>query len=371
MGIFSGVVSSTGSLVFLLQFTHPTRFSRNTVNYTSYNDQRKRLFPWRQHRFWPGQRSRLENAETYPLVTVVIPTYNRAVLLPEAISSVLAQTYPNIEIVIADDGSTDNTRLVVESFRDARLHFIQIPHSGHPGRVRNAGVKAGKGSWIAFLDSDDVWMPYKLEMQIDALIKYRLKWSYGNFAHFTGGIKDKEGNLQLQELASITTASGPQRPQVTGEITAGILRNEIAVFIGTVILERELFDQLNGFNESPYLPFRGDLEFVLRLSLREAGIGLPGVLALVREHEERSTGKLAAAHEFTSRVYELFLHEPISDKLRRIALSRNAYLLSESAASKKTDMDFGQRMNLMKRSFRYDKKLHWLHCLARSLKSSW
>jgi glycosyltransferase involved in cell wall biosynthesis len=99
-----------------------------------------------------------------PTVSVIIPTYNRAGLLPSAIQSVLDQTYKNYEIIVIDDGSTDNTKEVIKPYLD-HITFLEADHGG-PAHARNIGMKAAKGKYISFLDSDDLLIPYKLEMQV-------------------------------------------------------------------------------------------------------------------------------------------------------------------------------------------------------------
>jgi glycosyltransferase involved in cell wall biosynthesis len=97
-------------------------------------------------------------------VSVVIPTFNRAQLLGRAIDSVLAQTFRDLEIIVVDDGSTDDTRDVVARYGDA-VRYLHQPNAG-VSAARNAGVRAARHELIAFLDSDDVWLPRKLELQV-------------------------------------------------------------------------------------------------------------------------------------------------------------------------------------------------------------
>jgi glycosyltransferase involved in cell wall biosynthesis len=101
------------------------------------------------------------------LISVVIPTYNRAALLGRAIASVLAQTYPHLELIVVDDGSNDGTSGVVGAFRDPRVRFLGRPRNDGVSRARNAGIRIAAGEWVAFLDSDDEWLPGKLERQLD------------------------------------------------------------------------------------------------------------------------------------------------------------------------------------------------------------
>src|SRR5687768_11556765 len=101
-------------------------------------------------------------------VTVIIPSYNRADLLGDAIASVLAQTYQEIEVIVADDGSTDHTAEVVARF-GARVTHLALPHRGQPAAPRNSALAVATGDYIAFLDSDDLYLPHKLALQVPIL----------------------------------------------------------------------------------------------------------------------------------------------------------------------------------------------------------
>jgi glycosyltransferase involved in cell wall biosynthesis len=103
-----------------------------------------------------------------PLVSVVIPTYNRAKEIGPSLESIQAQTYPHWEVFVVDDGSNDNTAEVVKQFtaKDSRIHFIQHEHNRGAQAARNTGIKTAKGEWIAFLDSDDRWLPKSLALRL-------------------------------------------------------------------------------------------------------------------------------------------------------------------------------------------------------------
>lgn len=109
------------------------------------------------------------------LVSVVIPTYNRAGLVPAAIRSVLAQTYEKFEIVVVDDGSTDETEAVIrrEFGDDPRVRYFRKENGG-VSSARNFGLRQNRGEFVAFLDSDDVWLPGKLELQVECLRRFPL-----------------------------------------------------------------------------------------------------------------------------------------------------------------------------------------------------
>lgn len=104
-----------------------------------------------------------------PLISVIIPSYNRAFILTDAINSVLLQTYKNIELLFVDDCSTDNTEEIVKNITDSRFHYIRLEKNSGACTARNRGIKEAKGDYIAFNDSDDQWHIDKLEKQLSFL----------------------------------------------------------------------------------------------------------------------------------------------------------------------------------------------------------
>src|SRR5262245_60280907 len=115
-----------------------------------------------------------------PLVTIVLPTYDRFEFLPSAVQSVFDQTMRDWELVVADDGSGREVRNYLDTLNDdARVRTLLLPHSGNPGRARNAAIAVARAPYVAFLDSDDVWEPSKLELQLAMMrAKDGCDWSY-------------------------------------------------------------------------------------------------------------------------------------------------------------------------------------------------
>lgn len=105
---------------------------------------------------------------SYGLVSVIMPVYNRAMLVPQAIDSVLSQTYNNVEVITINDGSTDSTLAVLRKYEEDWPGKVRVIDQSNQGQVaaRNNGIKAATGEYIAFLDSDDLWLPRKLELQL-------------------------------------------------------------------------------------------------------------------------------------------------------------------------------------------------------------
>lgn len=115
------------------------------------------------------------------LVSVIMPSYNTAKFIKETIDSVLNQTYQNFEIIIVDDCSTDNTDEVVSAIKDDRIKYIKNEKNSGAAVSRNRALREAKGKWIAFLDSDDVWLPEKLEKQITFMKENGYHFSYTEY----------------------------------------------------------------------------------------------------------------------------------------------------------------------------------------------
>lgn len=189
--------------------------------------------------------------EMKPLVSAIIPNYNYARYVGEAVESALGQTYPNIEVIVVDDGSTDNSLEVLEKYRD-RIKIIEQKNSG-VCVARNRGVAESKGEYVAFLDADDVWLPEKIELQID-VFENDSTVSFSN----TGAITIGTDGTQIGELS----------PGMTGRVTEGLLLFEQSVMVApasTGFIRKETFLALNGFDAR--LSTAADWDFCFRASL--------------------------------------------------------------------------------------------------------
>ena len=119
-----------------------------------------------------------------PLVSIIMPAYNASAFIAEAIRSVLDQTYSNWELIIVDDGSTDETPLVVRSFVDKRVKYIRKERQGQSA-ARNTAMQRASGVYLSFLDADDLFLPRKLELQIKYLERQRsCGVCYADLIHF-------------------------------------------------------------------------------------------------------------------------------------------------------------------------------------------
>ena len=140
------------------------------------------------------------------LVSIIMPSYNTASFIAESIQSVLAQSYKDWELIIVDDCSPDNTDQVVKPYlSDERITYLKNEKNSGAAVSRNRALREAKGKWIAFLDSDDLWMPEKLEKQISLMEKNGYHFSYTNYAEID--TEDKRNGI---------TVTGPKKITKTG-----------------------------------------------------------------------------------------------------------------------------------------------------------
>ena len=119
-----------------------------------------------------------------PTVSIVMPTYNRADLLPRSIASILSQDFDDLQLLIVDDGSTDNTASVVKEIQnqDSRVRYLRLPENRGIGYARNAGLQHVTGKYIGLADSDDLWLPGKLKTQVEIMEQHpEIEVLFGDF----------------------------------------------------------------------------------------------------------------------------------------------------------------------------------------------
>lgn len=119
-----------------------------------------------------------------PLVSVIMPAYYSSKTLPDSIQSVLDQTFTDWELLVIDDCSPEPLKPIVDRFRDARIHYIRLEQNSGVAQARNRGIQAARGRYIAFLDSDDLWLPEKLEKQLQFMQKNGYAFTYTWYRQF-------------------------------------------------------------------------------------------------------------------------------------------------------------------------------------------
>lgn len=198
-----------------------------------------------------------------PLVSVIVPTYNRAATLPRAIDSALAQTVDDLEVVVVDDGSTDDTASVLAAFDDPRLRTVVHATNRGANVARNTGIDHARGEYVAFLDSDDEWLPTKLERQFDALEGRSVEWVG---AYCTTRFEPSGPGGRLRSVAAAVLRRGDEHPTMEGgeALIGEILADNVQPGAGSTLLVRaDVARSVGGFDVD--LDRFQDPEFCLRI----------------------------------------------------------------------------------------------------------
>lgn len=195
------------------------------------------------------------------LVSVIIPTYNRAHMLPHALRSVLSQTGVAFEVIVIDDASTDSTSEILQAFQIPHLRFERHAHRQGAAAARNTGIHASRGSWIAFLDSDDLWLPGLLHTQQTYFQKCSPKVGvvYSSFDRLHGNHRQRVPG-QLRTLLSLLPIN---RYRLSGNLVQALPRGNF-ITLQSAMIRRSCFEEAGFFDES--LPRLHDWEFWLRLA---------------------------------------------------------------------------------------------------------
>lgn len=147
-------------------------------------------------------------------VSVIIPTHDRAEFIGRAIDSVIKQSYPVLEIIVVDDASTDNTEEVINAIGDPRIRYIRHQKNYGGGIARNTGIEATTGEYVAFLDSDDIWLPNKIELQLSAIQNHPHAEKVVSYTQFKnigvsqGDIQPSRGKYETETVADYLFLSG-------------------------------------------------------------------------------------------------------------------------------------------------------------------
>lgn len=135
-----------------------------------------------------------------PLISIIMAAYNAENYIAETINTVINQTFTDWELIIVDDWSKDKTKEVIDSFKDPRIRLIVSKQNGGPGVARNVGVENSKGKFIAFLDTDDLWLPKKLEKQLHFMIQRNAPISHTNYSFINEAGETISGFIQVSPV---------------------------------------------------------------------------------------------------------------------------------------------------------------------------
>lgn len=232
--------------------------------------------------------------EKLPLVSVIIPTYNHAHFLGEALTSVINQTYPRWEVIVVNNFSSDNTKEVVSSFNETRIKIVDFANNGIIGAARNRGIKEASGTYVAFLDSDDLWYPEKLDKCVHLLEET----GSDLVAHHLVKMKSKNKVGQLR--AGPVSKFKYEKLLFTGNCLAN----------SSVIVKRDSLLDVGLISESSELITVEDYDLWLRLSLH--GLSLSVVDEMLGEyavHESNNSSALGRHLDANLKLLKLHTEE--------------------------------------------------------------
>jgi glycosyltransferase involved in cell wall biosynthesis len=229
-----------------------------------------------------------QKSDLVPDVSVVVPAFNASRTVKGAIASALGQVGVTIEVIVADDGSTDDTCLIAESF-GSPVRVLRLSHSGLPAVCRNAGIRAARGEYVAFLDADDEWLPGKLAVQFEVLES-----------------KPATGLVCSNALRLVTGPQVVESPYFTeaqmrcGMVLCDLVRNNF-VITSTAVVRNSALQVSGPFREDASVATAEDYDLWLRLAAYYEVVYLPAILAVYRDEPKTYRSTVSAATELTNR----------------------------------------------------------------------
>jgi glycosyltransferase involved in cell wall biosynthesis len=265
-----------------------------------------------------------------------VPTYNRRHLIGETIQSVIDQSYKNWELIIVDDGSTDDTKRKIEEFKNDRIRYFFIEHRGVIGAVRNNGINYARGEFIAFLDSDDLWQPDKLNYQLSLLKEFpQASFVFGHGEQFGKG----------------ATPTPELEKSFVGNVFLPFLFEERFIFyVPTLLFKKEILYKIKTIDESLF--YAGDIDFFLRMAYTFEGIFNHTIVARIRKQEQShsQSNELNAYDEYLLMLKKHFRESRLTSKqFSRLALKHHykvGLLYLSYGKSKRATKEFQSHIRL-------------------------
>lgn len=243
-------------------------------------------------------------SHSQPLVSVVIATYNMGQYLQQAIDSILQQTWSNLEVIVVDDGSTDNTPEVMQIYtQEQRLVYIRNSNQGQP-KAKNCGIKRARGEFIAFCDADDLWEPFKLAVQMPFFSNPAVGIVYSEVSNI-----DEHNNRYSRE---------PNETRYTGKVTNQLLIENFVPF-GTAVIRKACIDKNGIFDEQFRMGIDWDLW--LRYSLDWEFAYTPERTYIYRVWSGQMSTNYRGRYDFAIRILNKFV-DAHKDKLDRTYLRK-------------------------------------------------
>jgi glycosyltransferase involved in cell wall biosynthesis len=246
------------------------------------------------------------------MVSIILPTYNRAAYLRDAIGSVLQQTDVDFELLVIDDGSTDDTRSLVASYSDERIKYHKLPHTGHLSAIKNFAIHRSSGEYLAFMDSDDLWTAGKLTRQLQLLRENpRLGFSITDMSVFKGQTTLREYTYRIRGAIQCD------------DVFPWMVHEGFLIYSPTLLLRRSCLGETGAFDEKLN---SGCLTFNMRLAWHyQCGVFFePMLLRRLHDTMHSDEHRFENYDEFLY-TYERFYEEGKISKSQRLKARGNAF----------------------------------------------
>ena len=227
------------------------------------------------------------------LVSIIMPAYNCEKYVAEAINSILAQTYRNWELLVLDDGSKDNTLRLIKEFsqKDSRIKALSNGKNMGVSATRNRGIEIASGEWIAFLDSDDVWKPEKLEKQFEIVVKEAAEFLFTGSSYINEEGEYYKGIFEVPE-----------------KITYKKLRNQNVISCSSVLVRKKYFEHIKMEKDEMHEDYAVWLR-ILKLGVTAYGVNEP--LLIYRISRNSKSGNKIKTVKMTYKVFRFVGINPI------------------------------------------------------------
>jgi glycosyltransferase involved in cell wall biosynthesis len=289
-----------------------------------------------------------------PTVTVIIPVYNSETFIAQALNSVLRQSFTDFEVVIIDDGSTDCSRRIIEAI-DGPIRYYYQNNRG-VAAARNTGLSLAKGEWVAFLDSDDIWHPDKLLVQL----KHARDFSDVKFFYSDIDLMDEEGSIQQQRLLADKLRRRKarnarwfvHRTLRRRSLVSLVFDDQPFPYPSTVLAKKNLLLEAGGFDSRFTGNYHEDLEFFARVRRHSPLYFIPEVLVKYRLHP-LSTDNMRRRRNWLLLLHRL--HELWRDDLDKQSMLRDhfAFYFAKLAKDAVKSGDFAEARELYLRGRNY------------------
>ncbi|MFD1780169.1 glycosyltransferase family 2 protein [Fredinandcohnia salidurans] len=252
-------------------------------------------------------------------VSVIIPFYNNITWLIDAVDSVLAQTYPANEVIVVDDGSKENMDNFLKKYKEKIIYIKK--ENGGPATARNFGIEISTGDYIAFLDSDDIWLPNKLEVQINLMEKYKVKWSHTSYELFD---TDKKENNTLK-VVSVKEFNGMIYPKM-------LMSNPLAT--PSIVINGDLLRNNPNLRFNNKMRYGQDQYLWLNIAPENNILSIDEVLVRVRIRGGNAALRARVQLRARSIIWKVLNHDKDRFKIKELSkLAKLAFILSQIGTS--------------------------------------